>query len=75
MEHWVIDRFEEDFAVILYGYHTAYIKKSALPQGAHEGSVFTFTQEEIILLPDVENEIIQQNTERLNRLIEKNQKK
>lgn len=66
--HWAIDRFEDGFAVLVYGCNTVYIKEDALPEAAHEGSMIEFHEDGPTLREDIEQEKLRRNQRRLRRL-------
>lgn len=71
--HWALDRFEDDFAVLVYGENIVYIKASALPDGTHEGSILEFLESGPVLRADLEQEKLRRNQARLRRLFREEQ--
>lgn len=65
---WVLDRFDEEYAVLIYGENTVYIKRSHLPDGSREGSVIQFREDGPILCIDEERIRRQRNRARLQNL-------
>jgi len=65
---WIIDRFEEDIAVVESRNETVYVNKSLLPKGIREGSLLVKTNGNFYLSEEKTEERRRKMQEKMARL-------
>lgn len=64
----IVDRIEEDIAVVSFGDDKVNIPISELPEGIHEGSVLKMTPDGLLPDPEAEAERRRQIADKVHRL-------
>lgn len=68
---WVLDRFADGCAVLVYGVNTVYINRDNLPDGAREGSIIQFREDGPVLCIDEERRRRRRNQKRLESIFDR----